>query len=80
LQKEPYKGDAVNAYNDGPVEDGTQLGKFYEIESSSPAAELKKGESLRHVHRTIHFQGPKKSLDEILKATLSFGVSDLTLD
>jgi hypothetical protein len=79
-QKEPYKGDAINAYNDGPVEDGTQLGKFYEIESSSPAAELKKGESLKHVHRTIHFQGPRKSLDEILKGTLSFSVSDLTFD
>jgi len=79
-QKEPYKGDAVNAYNDGPVEDGTQMGKFYEIESSSPAAELKKGESLKHTHRTIHFQGPEESLDGILKAIASFGVADLVMD
>ncbi|MEZ4904300.1 MAG: DUF6786 family protein [Spirosomataceae bacterium] len=28
IQKEPYKGDAANAYNDGPVEDGTQWGHF----------------------------------------------------
>src|SRR6266487_3210606 len=44
MQKEPYKGDVVNSYNDGPLQDGTQLGPFYEIESSSPASELKRGE------------------------------------
>ena len=35
LHKEPYKGDAMNAYNDGPLADGGQLGPFYELESSS---------------------------------------------
>ena len=31
LQKNPFGGDVVNAYNDGPIE-GKQLGKFYELE------------------------------------------------
>jgi len=56
LQEHPYAGDAVNAYNDGPI-NGKQMGKFYEIESSSPAAALKAGESIRHEHRTIHLKG-----------------------
>ena len=41
IQKEPYSGDVINSYNDGPLADGSQLGPFYEIESSSPAKELK---------------------------------------
>jgi hypothetical protein len=64
LQKDPLSGDAVNAYNDG-VNQGTQLGKFYEIESSSPAADLEPGKTLIHHHRTMHFMGPKEDLDQI---------------
>ena len=64
LQKDPLSGDAVNAYNDG-VNNGNQLGKFYEIESSSPAAELDPGKTLTHHHRTIHFMGPKEDLNQI---------------
>ncbi len=65
FQEKPYAGDAVNAYNDGPLEDGTQLGPFYELESSSPAAALKPNESMVHKHQTYHFEGDKKSLDQI---------------
>ena len=53
IQKDPFSGDAINSYNDGPV-NGSQMGKWYEIESSSPAAALKSNESLTHYHRTIH--------------------------
>jgi hypothetical protein len=78
-QKHPFKGDAVNSYNDGPLENGGQLGKFYEIESSSPAAFLKPGESLSHTHRTVHFEGPKESLDQIALKVLSIDLSDISL-
>ena len=77
-QKEPYKGDAVNSYNDGPLENGEQLGKFYEIESSSPAAALKPGESIRHIHRTIHLQGSKASLEQIVSQSLFIKLSDIS--
>ncbi len=51
----PYDGDAVNAYNDGPTEPGKgSLGGFYELETSSPAAELAPGASLTHTHSTLH--------------------------
>jgi len=73
-QKEPYAGDAVNSYNDGPVEPGkAALGGFYEMETSSPAAALAPGKSITHVHRTLHFVGRRAELDPLAKA--AFGVS-----
>jgi hypothetical protein len=74
MQRDPYGGDVVNSYNDGPTEPGKpSLGGFYEIESSSPAAALAPGASLTHVHRTFHFTGPDAALDAI--ATKVLGVS-----
>jgi hypothetical protein len=37
-KKDPLVGDAQNAYNDGPLEDGSIMGPFFEMESASPAA------------------------------------------
>ena len=62
IQKQPYRGDVVNSYNDGPVADGTQLGPFYELESSSSAKELKPGETQIHDEFTCHFQGNYQSM------------------
>ena len=74
IQKQPYRGDAINSYNDGPPAPGAKpLGPFYELESSSPAAELAPGASLTHVHRTFHFQGGPAELDALARAIL--GVS-----
>jgi hypothetical protein len=73
-QKEPYGGDVVNSYNDGPTEPGkASLGGFYEIETSSPAAPLAPNEKLVHVHQTFHFTGPRDALDAIARKVL--GVS-----
>jgi hypothetical protein len=63
LQEEPYRGDAVNSYNDGPLADGSQLGPFYELESSSPALELRAGESSSYRQITTHFEGDFNSLN-----------------
>ena len=65
LQDAPFSGDVVNSYND----DG-KLGKFYELESSSPALALKPGASATHRQQTIHLQGDEKELDAIAQATL----------
>jgi hypothetical protein len=72
-EKDPLKGDAVNAYNDGPLEDGSQMGPFYEIESVSPAAFLKPGQRLTHQHNVFHFTGDKAALSKISEKV--FGVS-----
>ncbi len=71
--KPSFSGDAVNAYNDGPLADGSQMGPFYEMESVSPAAFLKPGESLSHTHSVFHFTGDEKALDDIAQKLL--GVS-----
>ena len=58
LQEHPFAGDAVNSYNDGPPAPGEPpLGPVYERETASPAAFLAPGGSIKHVHRTFHFQG-----------------------
>ena len=77
IQKEPYKGDVINSYNDGPLQDGSQLGPFYEIESSSPAKELKKGERLEYSQVTCHLQGDYNSLRQLAKKLLSVDLDKL---
>lgn len=68
LQDAPFSGDVINAYNDGPPEPGADpLGPFYELETSSPAAALKPGESLTHVQTTIHLRGNKEAVNRISK-------------
>jgi hypothetical protein len=70
-QKESYKGDAVNSYNDGPPAPGKPgFGDMYEIESLSPAKELKTGESITHCHRTIHIQAEPAVLKQLAKEIL----------
>lgn len=71
--KPPFSGDVVNAYNDGPLADGKQMGPFYEIESVSPPAFLKPGETLSHKHAVFHFTGDEKGMDAIAQKLL--GVS-----
>jgi hypothetical protein len=78
LQDDPFSGDAVNAYNDGEI-NGKQMGRFYEIESSSPAAALAPGNSMQHIHRTIHLKGSKEDLDKIAKKILGIGVDAIKL-
>lgn len=78
IQENPYCGDAVNSYNDGPPEPGKEpMGPFYELESSSPGAKLDPGQSLTHVHTTIHFQGSEKDLNPIVEHTLGLSLQEI---
>src|SRR2546421_175672 len=77
LQTQPYKGDVINSYNDGPLPDGKQLGFFYEIESSSPALQLKKGQTGRYKQTTIHFQGSYDSLKQLAKQLLGIDLDEI---
>jgi hypothetical protein len=76
-QKDPFSGDAINAYNDGPVEDGSQMGPFYELESSSPAAALKPGETLLHSQRIYHFEGSTDQLNRITMKLFGLTIEDI---
>ncbi len=76
-EADPFKGDAVNAYNDGPLEDGSQMGPFYELESVSPAAFLSPGESMEHFHHVYHFTGEESTLDEIARQLLGISIAEI---
>jgi hypothetical protein len=77
-KKDAFSGDAVNAYNDGPLEDGSQMGPFYELESVSPAAFLRPGENLVHRHNVFHFTGDRDALLHLLDGL--FGSAQEILD
>lgn len=78
IQKDPYKGDVANCYNDGPPAAGKpQLGQFYELESSSPAVALKSHQLVEHTQRTIHLVGSDESLDRIANAVLRVNLKDI---
>ena len=55
------------------------MGKFYEIESSSPAAALAPGNSIQHIHRTIHLKGAREDLDKISMRILGKPVDAIKL-
>jgi hypothetical protein len=78
MQEDPYNGDVVNSYNDGPLEGGQkQLGPFYELETSSPALELGPNESGLHIHRVFHLVGPEDKLGKIAQATLGVKLEEI---
>ncbi|HET6334130.1 MAG TPA: DUF6786 family protein [Polyangiales bacterium] len=78
VQEHPYAGDVVNSYNDGPPEPGKRpLGPFYELETSSKAAELAPAEALTHVHRTLHVTGPREALDAIAQSALGVTLAEI---
>jgi len=78
-QKEPFKGDVINSYNDGPPGPGKPpLGGFYEIETSSPAGELAPGKDMVHTHRTFHFVGDPDVLEPIAKKVLGVSLAEIS--
>ncbi len=78
LQDNPYGGDAANSYNDGPPSPGAKpLGPFYELESSSPAVELKPGKSVGHAHRVFHLIGPESELEPVARQWLGVSLAEI---
>ncbi len=76
-QNSPFSGDVVNSYNDGPVDDGSIMGPFYEIESSSPAAFLKPGEKITHTQRIFHISGDISMLGNITEKLFKVSIDDI---
>lgn len=77
IQQQPYKGDVINSYNDGPLDDGSQLGPFYEIESSSPVKELQPGQTQEYQQLTCHFQGDYTALKDLAKQLLFINLDEV---
>lgn len=77
VQEDPYGGDVVNSYNDGPQDDGSYLGPFYELETSSPALALEAGGSWTHRHATFHFTGTIEELQAIAMSVLGVDLDEV---
>jgi hypothetical protein len=78
IQENPYSGDVLNSYNDGPLSDGSQMGPFYELETSSPAADLKPGESLTHIQYTLHLTGDTGELNKVAIKILGVSLEEIS--
>ena len=76
---DPLLGDAMNAYNDGPLADGSIMGPFLELESVSPAAFLKPNESLNHKHTVYHFVGEEADLSLITEKLFGISIDKIKL-
>lgn len=76
-QDNPLEGDAINSYNDGPVADGSVMGPFYEIESSSPAAFLQSGEKIKHIQRIFHITGDENELNKVTEKIFNLSISEI---
>ncbi|MDP6633319.1 MAG: hypothetical protein QGG42_00290 [Phycisphaerae bacterium] len=57
------------------AEDGQAT--FFELESSSPAAQLEPGDSINHVHRTCHFEGQFDDLNDLSMKVLGVDLNIL---
>ncbi|MCY4562029.1 MAG: hypothetical protein OXC03_06990 [Flavobacteriaceae bacterium] len=77
IQQNPFSGDVINSYNDGPLENGDQLGPFYELESSSPALLLNPNESHQHIQHIYHFSGSVEVLSEISQKLLGVSITEI---
>lgn len=78
IHTDPFDGDVVNSYNDGPPSPGANsLGPFYELENSSPAAFLLPGESMLHTSCTTHFVGDQDELAPIARSLLGCDLAEV---
>lgn len=77
VQDDPFSGDAVNAYNDGPNDSGGKFGGFFELETISPALSLVPGESFTHSPQTVRLQGPRGELDAIAKRLFNVTLDEI---
>ena len=77
-QEDPFSGDVINSYNDGPTETGAIMGPFYEIETSSPGAALAPGGTLTHTQYTFHLEGPAEALAAVTQAVFGAGLDSIT--
>lgn len=74
IQEEPFAGDAIHSYNNGPAEPPMP---FYELETSSPALALKPGETGEHRQETYHFRGSTEALDRVAEKVLGVTLAEI---
>ena len=78
IMEDPYDGDVINSYNDGPPEPGVKpMGPFYELETSSPVKPIGHGEEIVHLHQTIHISGSEKQLNALTEELFNVKIQQI---
>lgn len=77
-QENPYAGDVINSYNDGPTDDGTIMGPFYEIETSSQALALAPAQTAVHTQNVVHIDGDQQQIAWIVKSLFGVDLDQIT--
>lgn len=68
--KDPYDGDALSIYIDGPDQADGPQGTCYELETVSPALFLRPRESFSYRSRTFHIRGDREDVGSICRRFL----------
>ena len=68
--KNPYDGDTLCVYIDGPEISNGPQGQSYELETLSPALFLKPGETFTYRNRTFHIFSSKDTVGKICEKFL----------
>ncbi len=73
---DPYAGEVIRAYNHGPIllKDENPI-PYFELDTFSPARELKKGESITHTQYTTHISADAKTLGYLAKTIMQIDVN-----
>lgn len=77
VQDEPFRGEVIPVYNNGPLDDKvTDKASFFEMESAAALRGLAPGASLWHYHEVYHFGGTEEELSVIAKVVLGADLPD----
>jgi hypothetical protein len=74
---DPFNGDALSVYIDGPQEAGGPDGFSYELETMSPALFLPPGESFAYRNRTFHLRASRKAIGMVCKRFLKADIEKM---
>jgi hypothetical protein len=66
----PFDGDALSVYIDGPEWSGGPEGVSYELETMSPALFLRSGDAFTYRNRTFHIRGDGESVGQVCRRSL----------
>ncbi len=77
-QSDPFSGDGIQSYNDGPPEPGAPAyGPFYELETVAPVVETEPGGTIHHIHETLHFAGERAALSHVAVQLLGVSLEEI---
>jgi hypothetical protein len=76
--KPPFSGDAINSYNDSPLEDGPQTALFVRLRVFRMPLFLRPVGSL-NPHAVYYFTGNTVQLNEIAQKVLTISLNQIVL-